>query len=125
MKKLVAVLLIVITIPLFAFAETDISSMSFDELIALRQSLMMEIMKRPEWSETTLEAGTYKIGKDIPSGYYKAHPVNSFMEIKLFSGSKEVDYIMVYGEDLGKLYLEDGLTLKTNGTILLTPYAGI
>lgn len=126
MKKLLILLLAFGMLFPAALADgIDLSAMSFDELMELRQSLMLEIMSRPEWEETTLEAGTYYIGQDIPAGYYKAVAVNTFMEIKLYEGSREVDWYMVYGEDIGKLYLKDGWRMETNGTIILSPYAGI
>ena len=70
MKKLFCLLLVVCVIPVFSWAETDLSSMSFDQLLDLRSALNAEIISRPEWKEVVVPAGTWIVGRDIPTGSY-------------------------------------------------------
>lgn len=68
MKKLFAVCLLMMLVSTVAFAEVDLSAMSFDELAALRDQCQMEMMNRDEWQEVTVPQGVYEIGKQIPAG---------------------------------------------------------
>ena len=73
MKKYVIALLLIVSI-LFTFtyatADLDLSSMSFEDLIALRDKVMDEILTREEWDDVLIPAGVYEIGVDIPEGMW-------------------------------------------------------
>lgn len=58
-----------------AFADIDLSALSFDELVALKDSIDMEIWSREEWQEVTVPQGIYVIGEDIPAGHWTIRPV--------------------------------------------------
>lgn len=64
------VLLIALPLPCLASENIDISSMTFDELISLRDKITKEITSRPEWKDVTVPAGVYEIGTDIPAGHW-------------------------------------------------------
>ena len=69
MKKFIAILLACLIILPAACAESiDLSSLSFDELQELKSRISQEMTTRPEWKETTVPAGLYEIGTDIPAG---------------------------------------------------------
>lgn len=68
--KLLAVILALHMLPSIAAAEPDLTSMSYDDLIALQQSVSFEIAKRPENERMTLSMGLWEVGVDIPSGSY-------------------------------------------------------
>ena len=53
-----------------AHAEVDLSGMSFDELIALKQQIDLALWGCEEWQEVTVPQGTYKVGEDIPEGQW-------------------------------------------------------
>ena len=125
MRKLLAAVLIFCSLFAVAFADADLSAMSFDELIKLREQITAEIINRPEWKETEIDAGTYRIGKDIPSGVYTVIPKNSYVMLNVYDGSKLVNGYGVYGEEIGRLPLYDGDRLEIDATIILTPYTGI
>ena len=75
MKKLL-VLLVLCTL-LFSSAcasDIDLSGLSFDELIALKQKINLAIWNCEEWQEVTVPGGIYEIGKDIPAGYWTITP---------------------------------------------------
>ena len=69
MKKLLcALLILVLSLPLAASADVDLSGMSFDELVALREQINLAIWNCQEWQEVTVPIGIWKIGEDIPVG---------------------------------------------------------
>ena len=73
MKKSLSCLALV-TILLMALAPValsdgvDLSSYSWDELIALSSQINTELMSRPEFKEVKVPTGAYKVGVDIPAG---------------------------------------------------------
>ena len=68
MKKLLTVILILAMIlPAAALADVDLSGMTFDELVALREQLNMAIWNSQEWQAVTVPIGVWKIGEDIPA----------------------------------------------------------
>ena len=68
MKKILSAVLVLMLLIPTAMAEVDLSALSFDELVALRQQVNKEITTRPEWKEVTVPAGLWKVGEDIPAG---------------------------------------------------------
>ena len=71
MKRFLALLLVLCLMPIFALADDfNLSTLSFDELKALQSQINKELVKRPEWKETTVPKGFYVIGEDIPEGKY-------------------------------------------------------
>ena len=74
MKRLVSVALCIVFCCSVACAEYDLSSMSFDELISLREQLNLAIWNSKEWQKVEVPAGTYLIGKDIPAGHWTIIP---------------------------------------------------
>lgn len=71
MRKLLAILMICTLLTTPAFAETvDLSSMSLDELIQLRDAVQNEIFARIGSDPMTIASGKYIVGTDIKAGYY-------------------------------------------------------
>ena len=70
MKKLITIILILaLILPAAALADIpDISDLSFDELVQLRDQLNLAIWNSQEWQEVTVPIGVWKIGEDIPAG---------------------------------------------------------
>lgn len=69
MKKLLAVLVaLVLCLPLSCLAEVDLSQMTFDELVALKEKINLALWSSEEWQEVEVPAGVYEIGTDIPAG---------------------------------------------------------
>lgn len=81
MKNIVSVFLCLVilscalTVP--AARAENVSEMSYERLIQLRQRVDQEIISRPEWKEVTVPAGIYKIGEDIPAGTYSIRLPNA------------------------------------------------
>lgn len=73
MKKLCC--LILFTVMLFAsvsaLAEIDLTGMTYDELIALKDKINLAIWNSKEWQEVTVPQGEWIVGKDIPAGTWR------------------------------------------------------
>lgn len=77
MKRFTALFLSLVFLSCSAAADPiDLSGMSFDELVALRDQLNLAIWNSQEWQEVTVPAGVWTIGEDIPAGHWtiKAAP---------------------------------------------------
>ena len=72
MKKLLAVTLILaLLLPVAALADLpDISGLSFDELVQLKDQINLAMWNSQEWQEVTVPAGVWEIGNDIPEGHW-------------------------------------------------------
>jgi len=74
MKKLFCLILAGILIMSAAWAEEiDLSGLTFEELDALRDRCMLEMMKRDVWQEVTVPQGVYQVGVQIPAGTWTVY----------------------------------------------------
>lgn len=78
MKKVIlAIVILMLAVqPAIAASGVDISGLSFDELLALKQEINLALWASEEWQEVTVPAGVYEIGKDIPAGKWTIRPVD-------------------------------------------------
>ena len=70
MKRAFAILLILALmtcIPACA-GQIDLSGLSFEELVALRDRCQKEMMLRSEWQQVEVPQGVWRVGVDIPAG---------------------------------------------------------
>ena len=129
MKRTIALLLILVCVAATAAADTDLSSMTFDELVALNKAVVMEIMTRPEWKEVTVPGGTWIVGKDIPAGAYSITPTDSggYIEITDKSGNSIVNQGIRNMENaIGKVELLDGYVVYIErGSVIFSPAIGL
>ena len=140
MKKLCALFLaavmsLIIVGTAFA-AEVDLSSMSMDGLVALRNDITLELESRLIFDDNRIGEGIYIVGKDIRSGYYEFTVTQmadntSFVIIELYEDQNHYDnkekinndgntgYLKSIG-DMMSINLSDGMILtirKGSGTI--------
>lgn len=129
MKKLLCVLLMVCLIPFAVLAETDLKSMSYDELIRLNQAVEREIMSRPEWKEVSVPGGVWRVGEDIPAGTYSIKTDKRSANFFVWKRAKD-DYSdggLVYNELIrkdepyGKVTLTDGMVVECDAVIFAPP----
>lgn len=145
MKKLFAVLLTVTLLISSAASAMDLSGMSFDELVALRDQINLAIWNCQEWQEVTVPAGVWVIGEDIPAGHWTIRPLpNDYVNVTYFDRldqfgkgvgqgwlgwggtltSRGEDDI-TYGEPTQiDLEMEAGMYFKCSKSVIFTPYAG-
>ena len=50
--------------------DIDLTALSYDELVALRDQITIEITSRAEWKEVAVPQGVYEVGVDIPAEYW-------------------------------------------------------
>ena len=75
MKKLFSLILVLLLVPVVSFADLpDLTGLSFDELLQLREQALLAMWKTEEWQEVRVPAGVYEIGVDIPEGYWTMTP---------------------------------------------------
>lgn len=150
MKKFYSVvfaLIIILLIPAFAFAasnEIDLSGMSYDELVELKDRINLAIWESEEWEEVEVPQGVWKVGADIPAGKWtiKTQPsavVNVYVGDELKNGGVDVkvkaterimDEKYKYFDPKSNvtewtIELEDGQYVKVDfGVAVFSPYAG-
>lgn len=80
MKKILCAVLTMMMFFSFAFAETDLKSMSTEDLQALYTKVVMELLSRTDTS-VTLTQGIWVVGRDIPSGRYNLKADNVIVSV--------------------------------------------
>ena len=71
MKKLISlfcVFALIIALSPAALAAVDLSGMSYDELVALKDQINLAIWNSDEWQEVEVPQGVWEVGADIPAG---------------------------------------------------------
>lgn len=125
-------------------AAPDLSGMSFDDLVALRDQLNLAIWNSAEWQEVTVPAGVWTIGEDIPAGHWTVHPQPGDYVLVTYCDSLDQ-----FGTDVApgwqgwsgcltgrdnditsnephevSLVMEPGMYFINRHTVTFTPYAG-
>lgn len=148
MKKLLAlIMIIVLAVPAAAAADLpDISGLSYDELVQLKDQINLAIWESQEWQQVEVPEGTYLIGTDIPAGhwtiipYYKdtlcnvvyfdrvdkygKNPASGWdgWSMMIAESNKYSDFDK-YAHQCDGIF-EEGMYLKVTGRVYFTPYAG-
>jgi len=128
MKKILILILAVCMIISVAAAETDLQSMSYDELIRLQQEIVNEIISRPEWKEVKVPSGSWTVGKDIPAGEYSLSAGNGGGYIKIRRNGRSIVSQGIRDKDdtFGKIELIDGDVVEIErGSIIFAPPIGL
>lgn len=116
MKK--CFLLVLTVILLFGVASAsagiDLSGMSFEELVVLKDRINKAIWESEQWQEVTVPQGVYTVGEDIPAGHWTIRPgEGQWIVIKwgdtLEASGRDIDYSR-------NLYESEVLTSSTNRT---------
>ena len=134
MKKLVVLLLVCILFVSCAAAD-DLSGLSFDDLVKLRDEINAEIVSRPEWKETTVPPGDWVVGQDIPVGVYSIRNADSVdyaglslwrVAVHDYSNRGYIGNIFVEnGEPYGRLQLEAGWVVSISNPVVFAPPQGL
>ena len=147
MKRLFAFFLLLAILTSSAAADPiDLSGMSFDELLQLRDRLNIAIWNSQEWPEVTVPAGVWIIGQDIPAGHWSIRVagdcdvilVSYFDKLDdaglsvgsgayLFHQTIATPGLSGFGEvnaETVDIDMQDGWFFKCDGAVIFTPYAG-
>ena len=82
MKRIsISIVFLLLLIPAFAFAEVDLSGMSYDDLVSLSKQVGMAIMQSEEFDSVTVPKGIWEVGVDIPEGTWIITPANQMCMI--------------------------------------------
>lgn len=68
MKKIVVVFIVALLVGAVGIAEIDLSGMTFEELVELKDKINLAIWNSEEWEEVEVPHGVWVIGQDIPAG---------------------------------------------------------
>jgi len=108
MKRLMAVLVaLVLLLPALASADVDLTGMSYDELVSLKEKIDLALWAAEEWQEVTVPSGVYTVGVDIPVGKWTIKAVDG-----IYAFIKWGDVLDVSGVDIdfsGNLYESESL----------------
>ena len=115
--KLVRILALILVLVLLvvpsAFAAVDLSGMSYDELVALKDQINLAIWNSQEWQEVTVPQGVWKVGEDIPTGHWtiKTEANSSSITIctKLDETGKDADYSKTKFLHFEQIHSPDGM----------------
>ena len=118
MKKIFALLLTTLMFAVPVCAAVDLSTMTDDEIIALRDSVDAEVIARG--LKEVIPAGVYVVGKDMVANRYTftGQEEESFSYLAYYNskddydnGDIEANTLLGYGEPFF-LSLEDGMVLE-------------
>lgn len=133
MKKLVLILCVLLLslAPAVASAEADLASMTFDQLVALRQEIDLLLFGSDQYKDVSVPQGVYIVGVDIPAGTY-SFSSTEFAAIEIFSDEScsIQSYVAVYSvsadNPVAKFELKDGYAVEIQyAPILFTTYTGL
>ena len=144
--RLLVLFLSILLISPAAADPVDLSGMSFDDLVALRDQLNIAIWNSREWQEITVPAGIYQVGVDIPSDHWSSYVAKetNYIFITYFDPIDRAglgpDYsgyvfqqqiasadLISYGVSCAAFVdidLQQNWYLKLDGAAAFTPYAG-
>lgn len=130
---IVLLLVLVLVMPLGALAEVELSTMSFDELVALREQVDMAIMESDEFKEVEVPIGDWIVGKHIPAGEYTVKPVD-YARFEVYE-SEDKDYrsSVFYdsiskrdNQTIGRIELLDGYVVQVSrGAVIMSRFVGL
>ena len=151
-KLLIGILILSMLLPAAALADLpDISGLSYDELVQLKEQINLAIWNSQEWQEVTVPAGAWEIGKDIPEGYwtitlppdmlfnvyycdkinaartglgYGYDYLNSFVGTMSSKKKKNGAWSFPDDPDHVDIYMTSGWYLFNEGPVIITPYSG-
>lgn len=148
MKKLIAILLIVcMAIPFASAEDIDLSGLSYDQLVALKDRINLAIWNSQEWQEVEVPQGLWVVGEDIPAGTWTVKCAIDYYSVIRFGDTlepngKEIDISNYYSRDEvvspnykryepGKDLTEATITVKNGdyihieyAPVIFMPYAG-
>ena len=146
MKKLIA-LLLALLLPAAALADMpDITGLSYDELVQLKDQINIAMWNSQEWQEVNVPEGVWLVGEDIPAGHWTiraAHEMG-YLYVSVFDKLDEFGKGPAHGafywdqdirgEKIDNKFLmcptetdvelTDGLYINVSGDTIFTPYSG-
>lgn len=150
MKRFFALLLVLLSLTGTVFADTiDLSGMTYNELVALKDQINLAIWNSQEWQEVTVPQGVWKVGEDIPAGHWTVICAPEWRYTRISWGEEldddgeSINWLMrhsftnfVYNPEHKNFKTTDGITeysfearngeyiIVNAGSCIFMPYAG-
>ena len=130
-------LLIFVLLSVFVFALTpvshassylDLSTLSTDELLSIRDSINAELSKRNFKEKSVIvPKGIYTVGTDIPAGAYTLTSKENLVTMAIYDQNDNLIFSSAFdeGEILGKVELKHGCIVKFTGMFVFETYKGL
>jgi hypothetical protein len=109
--SLALAIVLVLSLAPSCFAEFDLSGMSYDDLVALKDQVQRAIWENEKWEEVTVPQGIYQVGRQIPPGKWTVLcKSNSMGEIEVADSLRENGTKVTFPPKASKvIYNPDGL----------------
>lgn len=148
MKKiLIALLLLSLLLPAALAEDIDLSGLTYDQLVALKDRINKAMWECDEWQEVTVPAGVWKIGEDIPAGHWtmKVAPGSRWVSVHVGDTLNDTgkgiafladrywgESVKPEGSDLSTIelteldfeFLDGDYLVIEEGDLVFTPYTG-
>ena len=147
MKKLLVCVLALILIGCAALAEIDLSGLSYEELVELKDKINLAMWESEEWQEVTVPEGVWVVGEDIPAGHWtiRVAAERDYFYVSVFDeaddlGLNPTNHCTVYEDwDIASpgyssygdiipeevdIDMQEGWYFKAGGAVIFTPYTG-
>lgn len=107
MKRFFALILVLLSLTGTVYADTiDLSGMTYEELVSLKNRINLAIWNSQEWQEVTVPQGVWKIGRDIPAGHWTIRMIeNTRTSWCGLTYCTELDETGLEGSRKGKFYI--------------------
>ena len=87
-------------------ADIDLSGLSYDELVALKDRINLAIWECEEWQEVTVPQGVWVVGEDIPAGKWTIKCVDGAFRTEICWGDYlSDDGVSVSNKNRGEKYV--------------------
>jgi len=134
-KKIVLAILCVTLILIASSAlatDFDPSSLSYDDLLALKLKVDAEVMSRPETKSVSVPIGVYEVGVHIPAGEYSLAQDGGYASITVSKAADFSEYENIVSTTsveevgIGRFVLEAGQFVKVEHyRILFSIFTGL
>ena len=143
MKRTLAILMVLMLVPCFVFAETIdatdyeviheyFANYSTDDLLLYKKIVDIELEYRgynadnAKPKEFEVPAGKYTVGVDIPAGVYTISHGGGMFGAVIIVGNYEAYYPVMQDSPVGKLELTEGKTIEVQMSgVKFTEYKGL
>ena len=132
MKRLLAIVLILVCVIGSATAADSLKNLTIDQLRQMISVINAEIISRPEWKKSEVPAGQWVVGEDIPAGTYSITAASSSLvrvwkkEVNNYKdGGLLFNQVLNSKEPLGKMKLDAGWIFDTSDMVIFAPAASL
>lgn len=120
MKRIITLVLVILLASAAMAESIDLSGLTYDELVALKDRINMAMWESEDWQEVTVPIGVWKIGEDIPEGHWTIKPAPggtmSWGSVSYGTKLDDVGKSVVY--DFNGVYYSEMVRLEDSGALV-------